>query len=199
MLLGRLRSRCAISSDARLLRSVSCSTSATATNPCCFTAHGPDESIGLLPEPDRLHGQRRYDAGVLGRLAFIGVAQSAGFKLAEIMELVVERTRAMKGWLEVAQAAGAPPPRSARSSQRRTTSRSRSIWCASRAGTAGDPRCGASPALGIVPAAVPERTFALGDECAERSELPRRLRVRGGQPRSIRGTSRSGVSTGRVR
>ena len=105
------------------------------------------ESIGLLPEPDRLHGQRRYDAGVLGRLAFIGVAQSAGFKIAEIMELVVERTRA----------------------------------------------------IGIVHAAVPKRTFALGDECAERSELPRRLRVRGGQPRSIRGTSRSGVSTGRVR
>jgi MerR family transcriptional regulator, redox-sensitive transcriptional activator SoxR len=88
------------------------------------------ESIGLLPRPDRLHGQRRYDTDVLGRLAFIGVAQSAGFKLSEIKELVwgiddgaglagsirslssrkldevealLERTRAMKGWLEVAQ------------------------------------------------------------------------------------------------
>jgi MerR family redox-sensitive transcriptional activator SoxR len=95
------------------------------------------ESIGLLPEPDRLHGQRRYDAGVLGRLAFIGVAQSAGFKLAEIMELVggiddgeglsgnirtlsvrkldevealLVRTRAMKGWLEVAQRCGCATP-----------------------------------------------------------------------------------------
>ena len=46
------------------------------------------ESIGLLPEPDRLHGQRRYDTDVLGRLAFIGVAQSAGFKLSEIKDLV---------------------------------------------------------------------------------------------------------------
>jgi MerR family redox-sensitive transcriptional activator SoxR len=95
------------------------------------------ESIGLLPEPHRLHGQRRYDAGVLGRLAFIGVAQSAGFKLAEIKELVggiddgeglsghirtlsvrkldevealLERTRAMKGWLEVAQRCGCATP-----------------------------------------------------------------------------------------
>ena len=46
------------------------------------------ESIGLLPEPVRLHGQRRYDTDVLGRLAFIGVAQSAGFKLGEIKDLV---------------------------------------------------------------------------------------------------------------
>src|SRR5215207_9757921 len=47
------------------------------------------ESIGLLPAPARLHGQRRYDADVLGRLAFIGVAQNAGFKLAEIKDLVI--------------------------------------------------------------------------------------------------------------
>src|SRR5918994_5864773 len=42
------------------------------------------ESIGLLPEPDRLYGQRRYDTDVLGRLALIVVVQSAGFKLSEI-------------------------------------------------------------------------------------------------------------------
>ena len=67
---------------------------------------------------------------MLGKLGFIGVAQSAGFKLSEIKELIdgvdaadgmaeqmrslsarkldevealLERTRAMKGWLEVAQ------------------------------------------------------------------------------------------------
>lgn len=95
------------------------------------------ESIGLLPEPDRLYGQRRYDTDVLGRLAFIGVAQSAGFKLSEIKDLVagvdggeglsnrirtlsvrkldevealIERTRAMKGWLEVAQQCGCATP-----------------------------------------------------------------------------------------
>ena len=95
------------------------------------------ESIGLLPEPDRSHGQRRYRSDVLGRLGFIGVAQSAGFKLDEIKELVhgidgadgmadqvrslstqkldevealLERTKAMKGWLEVAKECGCATP-----------------------------------------------------------------------------------------
>ncbi len=95
------------------------------------------ESIGLLPQPDRLHGQRRYRSDVLGKLAFIAVAQRAGFKLDEIKELVqgvdggdgmggqmrslssrklgevealLERTKAMKGWLEVAKACGCKTP-----------------------------------------------------------------------------------------
>ena len=95
------------------------------------------ESIGLLPEPDRLHGQRRYRTDVVGKLAFIGVAQSAGFKLDEIKDLVqgidggdgmagqmrtlssrkldevealLERTKAMKGWLEVAKQCGCETP-----------------------------------------------------------------------------------------
>jgi len=93
------------------------------------------ERIGLLPRPDRVGGQRRYDLDVLGKLGFIGVAQSAGFKLREIEELItgidgglgvqmrslsaqkldeidalLERTRAMKGWLEVAQECGCATP-----------------------------------------------------------------------------------------
>jgi MerR family transcriptional regulator, redox-sensitive transcriptional activator SoxR len=95
------------------------------------------ERIGLLPEPERLQGQRRYDTEVLGKLGFIGVAQSAGFKLSEIKELIdgvdsaegmgqrmrslssrkldevealLERTRAMKGWLEVARECGCATP-----------------------------------------------------------------------------------------
>jgi DNA-binding transcriptional MerR regulator len=95
------------------------------------------ERIGLLPEPERLHGQRRYDGEVLGKLGFIGVAQSAGFKLAEIKELIaevdsaggmgeqmrslsgrklvevealLERTKAMKGWLDVATQCGCATP-----------------------------------------------------------------------------------------
>lgn len=95
------------------------------------------ERIGLLREPDRMHGQRRYDTDVLGKLGFIGVAQSAGFKLAEIKELIegvdsgdglggqmrtlssrkldeveelLERTRAMKGWLAVAKECGCATP-----------------------------------------------------------------------------------------
>jgi MerR family transcriptional regulator, redox-sensitive transcriptional activator SoxR len=95
------------------------------------------ERIGVLPEPERLSGQRRYESDVLGRLAFIGVAQSAGFKLREIKQLIagidgedgmaermrslserklgevealLERTKAMKGWLEVAKQCGCATP-----------------------------------------------------------------------------------------
>ena len=46
------------------------------------------ESIGLLPQPERESGQRRYDDSVLGTLSFIGVAQEAGFTLREIGELM---------------------------------------------------------------------------------------------------------------
>ena len=95
------------------------------------------ERVGLLPEPERSRGQRRYRADVLGRLGFIGVAQSAGFKLREIKELIdgvdsadgmgeqmrslssrkldevealLEQTKAMKGWLEVAKECGCATP-----------------------------------------------------------------------------------------
>ncbi len=95
------------------------------------------ERIGLLPEPDREGGQRRYDADVLGKLAFIAVAQGVGFKLREIKQLIdgvdgakglgeqmrslssrklgevealLERTKAMKGWLEVAKECGCATP-----------------------------------------------------------------------------------------
>jgi MerR family redox-sensitive transcriptional activator SoxR len=95
------------------------------------------ERIELLPKPERVAGQRRYTTDVLGKLGFIGVAQEAGFKLAEIKELIegvdsaagmggqmrvlsarkldevealLERTRAMKGWLEVAKECGCASP-----------------------------------------------------------------------------------------
>ncbi len=95
------------------------------------------ERVGLLLAAQRVSGQRRYDAEVLGRLAFIAVAQSAGFKLSEIkalavgvdsadglgermralssqklgeVEALLERTKAMKGWLEVAQECGCATP-----------------------------------------------------------------------------------------
>ena len=42
------------------------------------------ESINILPTPQRRGGQRRYDAAVLERLAFIQTAQRLGFSLAEI-------------------------------------------------------------------------------------------------------------------
>jgi DNA-binding transcriptional MerR regulator len=46
------------------------------------------EDVGLLPEPERVSGQRRYDDTVLRRLAVIDVAQRAGLSLEEIRELV---------------------------------------------------------------------------------------------------------------
>ena len=95
------------------------------------------ERIDLLPKPERVSGQRRYRSDVLGKLGFIGVAQNAGFKLSEIKELIdgvdsrsgmaahmralsarklgevealLERTKAMKGWLEVAMECGCASP-----------------------------------------------------------------------------------------
>jgi MerR family mercuric resistance operon transcriptional regulator len=43
---------------------------------------------GLLPEPPRAGAIRRYGPGDLGRLLFIRRAQSAGFTLEEIAELL---------------------------------------------------------------------------------------------------------------
>ena len=42
------------------------------------------ESIDVLPPPRRVSGQRRYDATIVDRLAFIQVAQKLGFTLTEI-------------------------------------------------------------------------------------------------------------------
>ena len=95
------------------------------------------ESIGLLPPAYRVHGHRRYGTDVLGTLAFVGVAQSAGFTLDEIKQLMrgsdegdgmapqmralssvkltevealLARAGAMKGWLEVANSCTCATP-----------------------------------------------------------------------------------------
>ena len=85
------------------------------------------ESIALLPEPERVGGQRRYDERVLRRLEVIDVAQRAGMRLDEIRLLVehgsepmsvplrelathklpeidalIERARRVRAWLEAA-------------------------------------------------------------------------------------------------
>ncbi len=46
------------------------------------------EDIGVLPRPERRHGQRRYSKRIFQQLAFIQLAQSAGFSMAEIQTLV---------------------------------------------------------------------------------------------------------------
>ena len=49
------------------------------------------ESIDLLPAPDRVGGQRRYDAAIVEHLTFIQVAQRLGFTLTEIQQLFHNR------------------------------------------------------------------------------------------------------------
>jgi DNA-binding transcriptional MerR regulator len=95
------------------------------------------ESLGLIPTPPRLHGERRYSDEVFASLAFVAVAQAAGFALREIqvlvahsdrgsglaanMQLMAERklaevestlarATAMKEWLEVARGCGCTDP-----------------------------------------------------------------------------------------
>jgi len=46
------------------------------------------EDIGVLPRPERTHGHRRYTPRVFQQLAFIQLAQAAGFSMAEIQTLV---------------------------------------------------------------------------------------------------------------
>jgi MerR family redox-sensitive transcriptional activator SoxR len=48
------------------------------------------ESVGLLPVPQRVSGQRRYQADILRRLAFIQAAQAVGFRVADIQTLLHE-------------------------------------------------------------------------------------------------------------
>ena len=49
------------------------------------------EARGLLPEPDRVSGKRRYVEDVFGRLAIIDAAQRVGFTLAQISDLLGSR------------------------------------------------------------------------------------------------------------
>jgi MerR family redox-sensitive transcriptional activator SoxR len=87
------------------------------------------EQIGLLPQPVRVSGQRRYDAGTVRTLAVIDTAQRAGLMLDEIKVLLaaspddksaidrlrevadrklpeivalIERTELVRSWLESA-------------------------------------------------------------------------------------------------
>lgn len=87
------------------------------------------EQLGLLPQPMRVSGQRRYDAGAVRTLAVIDTAQRAGLTLDEIKTLLsaspddkpaterlrevanrklpeiavlIERTELVRGWLECA-------------------------------------------------------------------------------------------------
>jgi MerR family transcriptional regulator, redox-sensitive transcriptional activator SoxR len=51
------------------------------------------EAQGLIPEPERESGKRRYTPEVLRRLALIDAAQHVGFTLDEIRDLLGSRDR----------------------------------------------------------------------------------------------------------
>jgi MerR family redox-sensitive transcriptional activator SoxR len=88
------------------------------------------ERVGVLPQPERVSGQRRYRDEVVHRLSIIDIAQRAGLTLEEIapltgpdnrsadasghirriadeklphIEALIARAEAVKHWLEVAQ------------------------------------------------------------------------------------------------
>jgi MerR family transcriptional regulator, redox-sensitive transcriptional activator SoxR len=46
------------------------------------------ERVGLLPEPVRVHGRRRYEQEVISQLALLKDAKRAGFTLREIRVLL---------------------------------------------------------------------------------------------------------------
>lgn len=91
------------------------------------------ERNGLLPEAERVGGQRRFDGETIQRLGVIEVAKQAGFSLREIrvlldsiddgapahqelralaerklpeVEALIERAQAMRSWLAAATACG---------------------------------------------------------------------------------------------
>jgi MerR family redox-sensitive transcriptional activator SoxR len=88
------------------------------------------ERVGVLPEPERIGGQRRYRPEMLQRLSIIDVAQRAGLSLEEIAPLtgpdnrtadasahiralaaeklpridaLIARAQAVKHWLQIAR------------------------------------------------------------------------------------------------
>ena len=64
------------------------------------------EQIGLLPPPQRLNGQRRYDPTILYRLAIVQCARQLGFTLSEIRQLFFgfrDTTRASQRWQTLSQ------------------------------------------------------------------------------------------------
>lgn len=63
------------------------------------------ESIGLLPEPERVNGRRRYDSSTLSQLELINAAQACGFQIREIQALLQgfpEDTPAADRWASLA-------------------------------------------------------------------------------------------------
>lgn len=64
------------------------------------------EAEGLLPRPERRSGRRVYDESVIGRLAIIHLAKSAGFTVTEVKRLLggfARRTAPGRRWRTLAE------------------------------------------------------------------------------------------------
>jgi MerR family redox-sensitive transcriptional activator SoxR len=61
------------------------------------------EKVGLLPEPVRSGGQRRYDSRILSRLAVLERAKNCGFTLDEVRQLFNDQGRPSERWQRVAR------------------------------------------------------------------------------------------------
>jgi MerR family redox-sensitive transcriptional activator SoxR len=61
------------------------------------------ERVGLLPKPARSGGQRRYDSGILRRLAVLARAKSCGFTLDEARQLFSAPGRPSERWDQAAR------------------------------------------------------------------------------------------------
>ncbi|WP_135454420.1 MerR family transcriptional regulator [Mycobacterium sp. DL99] len=61
------------------------------------------EQVGLLPAPERVGGQRRYQESVLTRLEVIRLCKTAGFSLTEIGLLLKDDTPGRPVARELAQ------------------------------------------------------------------------------------------------
>ena len=64
------------------------------------------ESVGVLPKPARISGQRRYSADALEYLAVLRLAQACGFRLDEMRSLLhgfQSSTSASQRWTNLAR------------------------------------------------------------------------------------------------
>lgn len=59
------------------------------------------EELGLIPEPERRSGQRRYRSSTVDLVGMILLLRDVGFTLTEISELCVPASR--EGWREAAR------------------------------------------------------------------------------------------------
>jgi DNA-binding transcriptional MerR regulator len=61
------------------------------------------ESVGLLPAPIRISGQRRYPPSAIGRVGLILLLQDVGMSLRESTDLFAAHANAVDGWRAIAE------------------------------------------------------------------------------------------------